>query len=132
LQVSQTISGTASETITSVSICPLSFGIPGLTVFTGVAGKMLEGGKSIGSWQDLKDYSKASPWVYFGKHSFAGGWKEGEFDYVGNGILGGERLVLGFLGIAGGRPEPSPTPGAHGAPNQSVTQIYPGAPMQSA
>lgn len=72
---------------------------------------------------------KESPWVYFGKHSFGGGW--GGFDYVGNAILG-ERLVLGLTGVAGGLPDPSPTPGAHGTPMQGVQGVYPGAPMQSA
>jgi RHS repeat-associated protein len=88
----------------------------GVTIFTGVAGKMLEGGKGIGSWQDFKDYVKASPWARFGKHSFTGGWRAGEFDFVGSTIFFGEHLVLGLLGIAGGLPDstPSPTPGPPG------------------
>jgi hypothetical protein len=85
-------------------------------MWAGVLGKALEGGKAIGSAKDLWNYVNESPWARFGKHSFEGGWRKGEFDYVGNTILGGERLVIGFAGIKVGRvfPDPSPSPGPPG------------------
>jgi hypothetical protein len=73
---------------------------------------MLERGKAIGSFQDFKNYLNASPWARFGKHSFPGGWRKGEFDFVGSSIFFGEHLYLGLLGTVGGLSQstPSPTP----------------------